>query len=207
MLAGSCFKGSGLRFWLVCDSCWFQSLWFWFQRFMFLIQVLQIEKVLIGFWGFWMMSWLNLKFSLTWFCSLLNGLWFSAAFCNQWLVLNCFILWHFAMGSDEVAEVPHFGEQAGVCHSGSQQLVAADSGAKSSVESGEGWGRTEPERTQPERYCFFFLVWCMCVSCDVFMVFLVQWCRFIIAILVQVYYCYSGACKGDTLCGPVFLLF
>ena len=184
MLAGSCFKGSGLRFWLVCDSCWFQSLWFWFQRFMFLIQVLQIEKVLIGFWGFWMMSWLNLKFSLTWFCSLLNGLWFSAAFCNQWLVLNCFILWHFAMGSDEVAEVPHFGEQAGVCHSGSQQLVAADSGAKSSVESGGGWGGTEPERTQPERYCFFLglmyvcFLWCVYgVSCPV----------------IQVYYCYSGA--------------
>ena len=28
------------------------------------------------------------------------------------------------------------------------------------------------------------------------------WC-----ILVQVCYCYSGACKGGTLCGPVFLLF
>ena len=25
--------------------------------------------------------------------------------------------------------------------------------------------------------------------------------------LVQVCYCYSGACKGGTLCGPVFLLF
>ena len=25
--------------------------------------------------------------------------------------------------------------------------------------------------------------------------------------LVQVYYCYSGACKGDTLCGLVFLFF
>ena len=25
--------------------------------------------------------------------------------------------------------------------------------------------------------------------------------------LVQVYYCYSGACKGDILCGPVFLFF
>ena len=24
--------------------------------------------------------------------------------------------------------------------------------------------------------------------------------------LVQVCYCYSGACKGGTLCGPVFLL-
>ena len=24
---------------------------------------------------------------------------------------------------------------------------------------------------------------------------------------VQVCYCYSGACKGGTLCGPVFLLF
>ena len=25
--------------------------------------------------------------------------------------------------------------------------------------------------------------------------------------LVQVCYCYSGACKGGTLCGPVFLFF
>ena len=25
--------------------------------------------------------------------------------------------------------------------------------------------------------------------------------------LVRVCYCYSGACKGGTLCGPVFLLF
>ena len=25
--------------------------------------------------------------------------------------------------------------------------------------------------------------------------------------LVQVCYCYSGACKGGTLCGPIFLFF
>ena len=55
-----------------------------------------------------MISWLNLKFfSLDSAINGFYGLWFSAAFCNQWLDLNCFILWHFAMGSDEVAEVPH----------------------------------------------------------------------------------------------------
>ena len=35
---------------------------------------------------------------------------------------------------------------------------------------------------------------------------LINW-NSLLPCLVQVYYCYSGACKGDTLCGPVFLLF
>ena len=29
----------------------------------------------------------------------------------------------------------------------------------------------------------------------------------LLSYLVQVCYCYSGICKGDTLCGPVFLFF
>jgi hypothetical protein len=29
----------------------------------------------------------------------------------------------------------------------------------------------------------------------------------LLSCLVQVCYCYSGACKGGTLCGPVFLFF
>ena len=33
---------------------------------------------------------------------------------------------------------------------------------------------------------------------------LINW-NSLLPCLVQVYYCYSGACKGDTLCGPVFL--
>ena len=41
------------------------------------------------------------------------------------------------MGSDEVAEVAD-GEQSEGCHSGDLQLVAADSGARSPVESGGG---------------------------------------------------------------------
>ena len=35
---------------------------------------------------------------------------------------------------------------------------------------------------------------------------LINW-NSLLPCLVPVYYCYSGACKGDTLCGPVFLLF
>ena len=53
-------------------------------------------------------------------------------FCNQWLDLNCFILWHFAMGSDEVSELSHPDSP------GELILVVADSGARSSAESGGG---------------------------------------------------------------------
>ena len=53
-------------------------------------------------------------------------------FCYQWLDLNCFTLWYYAMGSDEVSEVSHPDSP------GELILVAADSGTRSSAESGGG---------------------------------------------------------------------
>ena len=73
-------------------------------------------------------------------------------------------LWHFAMESDEVAEVQESpGEPPEVCHSGSQQLVAADSGARSSVESDGGQGLTNVTFLVFLVMCFCFLFVCFWV--------------------------------------------
>ena len=88
------------RFWLVSDSCCLMSFCKVLHRFSLVSEVSE--------WSFdwiWSSHWHDSAV----FASSQWILWFCAAFWYQWLDLNCFTLWHFAMDSDEVSEVSHPG--------------------------------------------------------------------------------------------------
>ena len=91
------------RFWLVSDSCCLMSFCKVLHRFSLVSEVSE--------WSFdwiWSSHWHDSAAFPSSQCILLSiDSMVSASLWYQWLDLNCFTLWHFAMGSGEVSEVSH----------------------------------------------------------------------------------------------------